>query len=106
LAPSDHMYMDGLAPSDKPNRMMYPISDQGPYHCIILGPGTLDTKGGPVVNNKAQVLDMNGNVIAGLYAAGNCNASPTKQAYWASGATIGAAMTFGYLAAVNASART
>jgi 3-oxosteroid 1-dehydrogenase len=48
------------------------------------------------------VLRGDGSAIAGLYAAGNAGAAVMGHTYAGPGATLGPAMTFGYLAANDA----
>ena len=59
----------------------------------------IDTKGGPKVNGRLQVLDGDDRPIPGLYGVGNCVASASGQAYWSGGATFGPYLAFGYAAA-------
>ena len=80
------------------NPTMFPLRDSGPYYCILLGAGTLETKGGPRIDSNSQVLRRDGTPIPGLYGAGNCIANATAQAYWSGGATLGTAICTGYLA--------
>ncbi len=84
------------------NPCMYPLSGSGPYHCILIGGGTLDTNGGPVVDASGRVLHVNGQPIPGLYGAGNCVASLAGQAYWSAGGTLGPGITNGFTAGENA----
>ncbi|MEE3661817.1 flavocytochrome c [Brenneria sp. g21c3] len=44
--------------------------DSGKYYAIEITPGIHHTMGGIAINNKAQVLDVNGKVIPNLFAAG------------------------------------
>jgi 3-oxosteroid 1-dehydrogenase len=84
---------------------MHPFDPRGPYHCMLVVAGALDTKGGPKINTQAQVLDGNDQPIPGLYGAGNCVASAAgPHGYWGPGCTVGNALTFGWIAGTNAAA--
>jgi 3-oxosteroid 1-dehydrogenase len=91
--------------SGRPNPTMRPFDREGPYHAVIIGPSALDTKGGPQTDPEARILDLDRNPVPGLYGAGNCVASPAGEAYWAAGATIGLALTYGWIAGRGAAAR-
>ncbi len=55
----------------------------------------------PTCNGRA--LRDDGSVIEGLYAAGNVSSPVMGHTYPGPGGTIGPAMTFGYLAALDIS---
>ncbi|ALG83670.1 FAD-dependent oxidoreductase [Gordonia phthalatica] len=84
-----------------PNPVLDSI-DQGPFYGLKMVVGDLGTKGGLVYNENAQVLRGDGSVIGGLYAVGNTSAAVMGNDYAGPGATIGPAMTFGYVAANHA----
>lgn len=44
--------------------------DTAPYYAIKVSPGVHHTMGGIKINSAAEVIDTNGNVIPGLFAAG------------------------------------
>ena len=45
-------------------------NDKGPFYAVRLWPRVHHTMGGLEINDKAQVIDVDGKPIAGLYAAG------------------------------------
>jgi 3-oxosteroid 1-dehydrogenase len=91
----DRYYGD---PRRRPNPNLAPL-DRPPFYAARIVPGDLGTKGGLRTDSRACVLQKDGSVIDGLYAAGNASASVMGHSYAGAGATIGPAMTFGYIAA-------
>jgi 3-oxosteroid 1-dehydrogenase len=91
----DQMFGD---PTVTPNPNLGPI-DTPPFYAVPINNGDLGTKGGLRCDDRARVLDKDGNPIPGLYAAGNNSGTPFGDVYPGAGATIGPAMTFGYVAA-------
>ncbi|MFB8007319.1 3-oxosteroid 1-dehydrogenase [Nocardia sp. NPDC056000] len=94
----DRYYGD---PRNRPNPNLGALQ-QGPFYAAKLVPGDLGTKGGLVTDTAARVLRDDGSVIEGLYAAGNASAPVMAHTYAGPGATIGPALVFGYLAALDA----
>ncbi|MFT4200914.1 3-oxosteroid 1-dehydrogenase [Gordonia sp. (in: high G+C Gram-positive bacteria)] len=96
----DHYYGDI---TNKPNPSLGPV-DKPPFYAVKMVPGDLGTKGGIVTDENGRALRSDGSVIPGLYAAGNTSAPVMGHTYAGPGATIGPAMVFGYLAALDAKA--
>ena len=69
--------------------------DESPFYAVEVHSGTLGTSGGPRIDTSGRVLDTAGEVIPGLYAAGNVAAAPTAMAYGGAGGTLGPIMVFG-----------
>ncbi len=84
-----------------PNPTLGPL-EQGPFYALRCDPGDLDTKGGLLCDEHGRVTNTDGEVIPGLYAAGNTSAAVMGDTYPGAGATIGSAMTFAYIAAQHA----
>lgn len=83
----------------KPNPCLAPLA-KGPFYAMRMNAGDIGTKGGLLTNAQAQVLrEADGAPIPGLYAIGNTSASVMGIRYPGAGATLGPAMTFGYIAA-------
>ncbi|MBO0854146.1 MAG: 3-oxosteroid 1-dehydrogenase [Nocardia sp.] len=93
----DRYYGD---PTVKPNPCLAELI-QGPYYAAKIVPGDLGTKGGLVTDCAARVLRPDGTVIEGLYASGNSSTPVMGHTYAGPGATIGPALTFGYLAVMD-----
>lgn len=94
----DRYYAD---PRFSPNPSLGPL-ETGPFYAMRIEPGDLDTKGGLACDEYARVVRPDGSIIDGLYAAGNASAAVMGDTYPGAGATIGSAMTFGYIAARHA----
>ncbi|MFA7416504.1 MAG: FAD-dependent oxidoreductase [Rhizobium sp.] len=82
----------------QPNPSLGPIAT-APFYAVELRPGDLGSVCGLDANAQAQVLDSNGKVIEGLYAAGLDMNTMMKGHYPGGGSSLGPAMTFGYIAA-------
>lgn len=73
------------------------------YYALKVVPATLGTLSGIKVNLDSQVIDTDGNVIPGLYAAGEvANGMFFNKVYPASGTSIQMCLTFGRVAGQNA----
>ncbi|HZN73456.1 MAG TPA: 3-oxosteroid 1-dehydrogenase [Micromonosporaceae bacterium] len=93
----DRYYGD---PRNRPNPCLGQLT-KPPFYAVRIVPGDLGTKGGLRTDERARVLREDGTPIPGLYAAGNASAAVMGRSYAGAGATIGPAMTFGYLAALD-----
>jgi hypothetical protein len=90
--PYDRSFADGASP-------LVPI-ERGPFHAAAFGLSDLGTKGGLRTDASARVLDTSGEVIKGLYAAGNSMAAVSGTAYPGGGTPIASGMVFAHLAAL------
>ena len=79
------------------HRSIGPITE-GPFVGYRVRAGVFGTRGGPVINSSAQIVDFGYRPIPGLYGAGNVVAHPFASAYPGGGGTLGPAMTFGHVA--------
>ncbi|WP_430331492.1 3-oxosteroid 1-dehydrogenase [Rhodococcus sp. ACT016] len=93
----DHYYGDI---TNKPNPSLGELN-KPPFYAAQIVPGDLGTKGGIVTDIAGHALREDGSVIEGLYAAGNTSAPVMGHTYAGPGATIGPALVFGYLAALD-----
>jgi succinate dehydrogenase/fumarate reductase flavoprotein subunit len=90
-------------PRVKPNPCLDAI-EVAPFYAVALYPGDLGTKGGLVTDTRGRVLREDGTVIEGLYASGNTSASVMGKSYPGPGVTLAPALTFSWLAMLDAAA--
>jgi hypothetical protein len=79
--------------------------DTPPYYAVKAEASAIGTVGGPKTDAHGRVLDVQGRVIPGLYAAGNAGGATTQGFYGGAGGTIALGLVFGYLAGQDASGR-
>ncbi|MCO1658605.1 FAD-dependent oxidoreductase [Pseudonocardia humida] len=94
--PYDRLGGDPTAPH--PN--LGPL-DRGPFHAVLVHAGLVGTKGGPRTDAAARVLDWDDQPVPGLYAAGNAMAAVIGPGTVSPGATIGSALTWGWVAGTD-----
>ncbi|WP_108925859.1 FAD-binding protein [Mycobacterium montefiorense] len=94
----DSVYDNYYGDPTLPNPNLYPLGDP-PYYAFRIVLGDLGTSGGLLTDEYARVVRPDGTVVPGLYAVGNTSAPVMGRSYAGAGATIGPAMTFGFVAA-------
>ncbi|ORB65527.1 FAD-binding protein [Mycolicibacterium tusciae] len=94
----DSAYDNYYGDSTLPNPNLYPLG-KPPYYAFQIILGDLGTSGGLRTDEYARVLRSDDSLVKGLYAVGNTSAAVMGRSYAGAGATIGPAMTFGYVAA-------
>jgi 3-oxosteroid 1-dehydrogenase len=90
----DHWYGNPKYPNPNLGEVSKP-----PFFAFRMVLSDLGTKGGLLTDEYARVLRRDGSSIPGLYATGNNSASVMGNDYAGPGATLGPAMTFGWIAA-------
>lgn len=91
-------------PRHGPNPTLGQIG-KAPFYAVRLWPGDIGAATGLATDEKARVQDGEGRPIPGLYACGNDMQSVMGGTYPGPGINIGPAITFGYVAARDAVAR-
>ena len=84
-------------PKNHPNPSLGSIAEP-PFYAVSMYPGDVGTTGGLLTDEYARVLRSDGSAIPGLFATGNCAASPFGHTYPGAGASIANSFTFGYIA--------
>ena len=93
-----------LYPEREPNPTLGPV-ETPPFYGATLHVGSVGNLGGLVVNGNAEVIDVQGEVIPGLYGTSNTTALLSHGFAYTSGACQAKSMIFGYIAARHAAGR-
>ena len=91
-------------PTNTPNPNLRALT-RAPFHAVQVVPGDFGTCGGITTDRLGRALRVDGSIIDGLYAVGNCAASAFGNTSPHFGATLGQALTFGWVAAQHAAGR-
>lgn len=98
----DKSFMVDMEFVGTPRATLAPL-DTPPYYALEVATASAGTHGGPRVNKDAQVLDVDGEVIPRLYAAGNtAGIGAPGMVYGGPGGTIGPGFVFNVLAGNHA----
>jgi predicted oxidoreductase len=79
---------------DSPFATLGPVEGP-PFYGVEIESSALGTKGGPRTDIDGRVLDVDGDPIRGLYAAGNVMANPGAMVYGGAGSTLAVAGIWG-----------
>lgn len=79
---------------DSPWSTLGPL-ETPPFYGVVVESSLLGTKGGPRTDRVGRVLNVDSEVIRGLYAAGNAMANPSGMVYGGAGGTLVVAGVWG-----------
>ncbi len=94
----DRRWGEAVFPGRGAKAVLGPL-EKPPFYAIELSLTTAGNLGGLVTNTNAQVIDVHGDVIPGLYGTSNATAMLILGHHYDSGSAQGKSMVFGYLAA-------
>ena len=78
--------------------------EKPPFYGIKLMDCFTSYKGGLKTTEESKAVDYNGNIVPGLYVAGECQGGLFGEGYYLCGTMICYSMTFGRIAGINAAA--
>ena len=90
-----------IDPSSQPSPTLGTI-ETPPFYAYPFKASFLGTKGGPRTDARGRVVDKQGEVIPGLFAAGNVMANPFGTKAVGAGTTLGPCLTWGYICGLHA----